>query len=252
METVELMDPPGALLDKSRASSESMKPSNFTHVKPVKYIYIYLWIYMYQVKFSGQTSDIRTFGQPDRNSICIYIYMYYMFIHLNYIYIFTFIYIYIYIYWQIYIMIYRYVYRLRQTGCMHCKPFGCHGILQRERERTLCDRQEMAWFGHAVFPQPSKPWISSTTGTTCWCLTHFCVLSLNLFASHCSEQPRFTPMDFWSSDGQHLEETQFLKSGLGPARPIQVWTLGGCICVCNTCFHLFSKVICLLHLISNY
>ena len=134
METVELMDPPGALLDKSRASSESMKPSNFTHVKPVKYIYIYLWIYMYQVKFSGQTSDIRTFGQPDRNSICIYIYMYYMFIHLNYIYIFTFIYIYIYIYWQLDIMINRYVYRLRQTACMHCKPFGCHGILQRERE----------------------------------------------------------------------------------------------------------------------
>ena len=52
---------------------------------------------MYQVKFSGQTSDIRTFGQPDRNSICIYIYMYYMFIHLNYIYIFTFIYIYLYL-----------------------------------------------------------------------------------------------------------------------------------------------------------
>ena len=32
----------------------------------------------------------------------------------------------------------------------------------------------------------------------------------------------FTPMDFWSSDGQHLEETQFLKSGLASARPIQV------------------------------
>ena len=47
METVELMDPPGALLDKSRASSESMKPSNFTHVKPVKYIYIYIFMNIY-------------------------------------------------------------------------------------------------------------------------------------------------------------------------------------------------------------
>ena len=51
METVELMDPPGALLDKSRASSESIDSQQFHSLKPVNpyvfCVYIYIYIYLY-------------------------------------------------------------------------------------------------------------------------------------------------------------------------------------------------------------
>lgn len=132
---------------------------------------------------------------------------------------------------------------------MHCKPFGCHEILQREREResTLCDRQEMAWFGHAVFPQVTfkalkqtlRQAISSTTGTTCWCLTHLCVFSLNLFASHCSDSKVYTNgflEQRWTAFGRDTVPeigswSSTADSSLNTGRLY--------LCVCNTCFHWF-------------